>query len=242
MMHEWFYVVEDGQRGPVDEAQLRSLLKRNVLSGDTLVWRDGMRDWVAASSLPELRSSGTEAASGAEGEAISPWAEGTQIRPWVRMWARCIDVMCFSAVVGVVLGYLQPDLKVEGNLALPILVLLGLCFVEPLFLSFWGTTPGKGLLKIRVRRADGGFLSYRQAFERSIYVWIRGLGMGLPFVGMITQFLAYRDLMTTGSTAWDRMGAFRVEHAVIGRQRAGLIIAIMLGWLVMGLSGGGGLA
>jgi hypothetical protein len=42
---QWFYAVEDQQRGPVDEAELKRLHSAGMIHNDSLVWRDGLADW-----------------------------------------------------------------------------------------------------------------------------------------------------------------------------------------------------
>lgn len=41
----WYYAVGQQQLGPVTDDQLQALAKDGVVSGDTLVWRDGMANW-----------------------------------------------------------------------------------------------------------------------------------------------------------------------------------------------------
>lgn len=41
----WYYAVGSQQQGPVTEDQLHALAKDGVVTGDTLVWRDGMANW-----------------------------------------------------------------------------------------------------------------------------------------------------------------------------------------------------
>ena len=48
---DWYYLEEGGSRGPVPASQLRQLVASGVLSPDTLVWREGMTDWLPASEL-----------------------------------------------------------------------------------------------------------------------------------------------------------------------------------------------
>jgi hypothetical protein len=236
-MVEWFYVVNGEQRGPVSVAQLRAWVQQGRITPDTLVWREGMEEWVCASAASELAPNGA-LDSVEKGALPSPWAEGSQVRPWVRLVARSIDVMLFSMVVGLVLGMFYTEAAIRGNLAVPLAVLLGWCFVEPLLLSRWGTTVGKALLRVRVRRvSDGGVLSYREGLERSLHIWARGLAMGLPIVGIIAQFLAYQDLVNRGTTAWDRLGGYRVEHACIGQRRAAIVIGILVCGVLLAVSG-----
>ena len=49
----WYYAVGGERRGPVDEAGLRA---SGALSAATLVWKTGMTNWAAASTVPELAS------------------------------------------------------------------------------------------------------------------------------------------------------------------------------------------
>lgn len=44
-MTHWFYASPDGQRGPVDETELRRLVAAGDIGPETLVWHAGMADW-----------------------------------------------------------------------------------------------------------------------------------------------------------------------------------------------------
>ena len=44
----WFYHKEGRGFGPVEEVDIRGLLKNSVIAADTLVWRDGLSDWTQA--------------------------------------------------------------------------------------------------------------------------------------------------------------------------------------------------
>lgn len=67
----WFAVARDGrQEGPVDLATLKSLLARNEVTSGSLVWREGMAEWLPARDIPELfpmrgKKGPSEAGSGA---------------------------------------------------------------------------------------------------------------------------------------------------------------------------------
>lgn len=47
---KYYVFINNQQQGPVEESQLLSL----GVTRDTLVWHEGMSEWVAAGSLPEL--------------------------------------------------------------------------------------------------------------------------------------------------------------------------------------------
>ncbi|MDF1659350.1 MAG: CD225/dispanin family protein [Verrucomicrobiales bacterium] len=53
---EWYYASNGQQMGPVSQEELISLFDRGEIKASDLVWNEGMPDWVAFSSVPELRS------------------------------------------------------------------------------------------------------------------------------------------------------------------------------------------
>lgn len=44
----WYYADGDMDKGPINESQLRELFRSGKLNSNTLIWRDGMKDWVPA--------------------------------------------------------------------------------------------------------------------------------------------------------------------------------------------------
>jgi hypothetical protein len=57
----WYFADGDEERGPVTEAQIRTLIGTGNLKPDDLVWREGMDDWLPAAEVPGLFSGGTPA-------------------------------------------------------------------------------------------------------------------------------------------------------------------------------------
>jgi len=43
----WYYAIGQEQKGPVTDEQLQGLVKDGVITGDTLVWREGLASWQA---------------------------------------------------------------------------------------------------------------------------------------------------------------------------------------------------
>jgi hypothetical protein len=46
MSKEWYYAVEGASVGPVSEAEFNQLLADGTVRRDTLVWQEGMDDWL----------------------------------------------------------------------------------------------------------------------------------------------------------------------------------------------------
>jgi uncharacterized membrane protein YhaH (DUF805 family) len=53
MADSYYYLENGAQQGPVDRDRLVAVLT-SQLTPDTLVWREGLADWIAANQLPEL--------------------------------------------------------------------------------------------------------------------------------------------------------------------------------------------
>jgi uncharacterized RDD family membrane protein YckC len=141
-------------------------------------------------------------------------------RPWARFGARIIDLVLFQIVVLLFLPATvlpDPENSMAVNIffiAFSIGTLIGWTFFEAAFLSLFGMTPGKWMYRVRIMHPEGRFLRYGEALSRSFQVLLQGLAAGLPGVWLITMALAYKELMETGSTAWDRRGRTTVQHAV----------------------------
>ena len=76
---QWYYVKGKDQAGPVTYAELEKLAEAGEISGETLVWREGLENWIAyesaedeypsdpgASRLKLARDTDVSAASGAQ--------------------------------------------------------------------------------------------------------------------------------------------------------------------------------
>lgn len=72
MENAWHVVIDGEQVGPLPESDIRARLQRGEISGESYIWRDGMADWVKASSLPEFAGAASGAASG--GAEADPFA------------------------------------------------------------------------------------------------------------------------------------------------------------------------
>ena len=54
MSTAWHYMKDGAQTGPATTEELKSLITGGTIKADTLVWRDGLPSWVAASTLSEF--------------------------------------------------------------------------------------------------------------------------------------------------------------------------------------------
>ncbi|MBN1350050.1 RDD family protein [candidate division KSB1 bacterium] len=93
-------------------------------------------------------------------------ASGPQIRPWVRYWARMIDVFLFSFLFGIILSVVFESEFYTGRHISSFIISFSYLFAEPILLCSWGTTPGKAMLKIKLRKNNGAKLSHYHRHSR----------------------------------------------------------------------------
>ena len=63
---EWFYAKGSEQLGPISAAELVSKVQSGELTPESLVWKEGMKEWVAFSTVVELNSAIAPAAPAQE--------------------------------------------------------------------------------------------------------------------------------------------------------------------------------
>lgn len=232
-MKQWFYVEAGGQKGPVNEHELRQLLDTRRISPGTLVWCEGMPEWVAADAIGELAPSPYAPPVSVDDPGIN-WSgyepSGPQSRPWVRYWARTFDTLMFAMLAGFVLELTFPSILETSDALFGIGIAAFYNVVEPLCFAACGTTPMKALLKVRVRNKDGSKLSYFRALRRTVNVWIRGEGLGIPVVSLITHITSYSRLNNHGATSWDVDGGYTVSHQEIEWWRWLILILVIVGF------------
>lgn len=101
MEKNWYYSADgQGKKGPVPEHELKRLLTGNQVPASTLVWSEGMANWVSASSVAALQASGTPATSLLSGtvQPVVPPLGGGGVMPAGLGW------MTFVGVVHIIMG------------------------------------------------------------------------------------------------------------------------------------------
>ncbi len=159
-----------------------------------------------------------------------------QIQPWPRHLARATDLMLFVVCLLYGCYAIAPDFYnslFESGLLYPF-NLFALISIEALMLTAWGTTPGKYLFAISITDNNGDLLSFFSALSRSFQVYLKGLGLGLPLVSIITLIISYRTLVhgKWGKTTWDYKGGYRVHHDKITIVRKIFLVAIWIGIII----------
>ena len=165
---------------------------------------------------------------GAPDELAQDWAPSTVASPlagpWRRFFARTLDLYIWSLVVGFVVGILNARFgwsllafadmpsssqdMLSGILIIPIAIVC-----DVLVYAAFGNSIGKGLLGVKVQMLDCAPLPARTYAARSVDVWIRGIGLGIPIVALFTELASYRALLGGKRTSWDIKYGCRVSRA-----------------------------
>ncbi len=53
-MKQWYYALNDEQKGPLTGEELKKLLTDGIITKDTMVWTDGLESWTAFRQIAEL--------------------------------------------------------------------------------------------------------------------------------------------------------------------------------------------
>lgn len=110
--------------------------------------------------------------------------------PWILLRSLALHV---PSVENGVLSWL------EGYLSIALMFLL-----EPLLLHYWGWTPGKWLLGLKVRDRAGEKLSLKRAFQRIWRLFGRGYGYQIPIYNLYRMWRSYRACREGEYLEWDQ--------------------------------------
>lgn len=158
---------------------------------------------------------------------VVPYERSREDQGWARWLARGIDsILILPIVFAIIIGL---SIAVElGRLPIefiawtqdPVLATVGEVVVtfalfllwEPLFISNTGTTPGKWIMGVGVRREDGKRAGFFTGIARYLLVWAVGLGLFIPLVALICMLISRSKLIADGVTFWDERLKLQVTH------------------------------
>lgn len=127
--------------------------------------------------------------------------------PWRRLFARAFDIFIYRIIWEALLAFaFNVNLSARGNwgsLFDSYAAWAIMLFLEPLWLSLIGTTPGKAIFGLRIEGADGKRLSYREGLERTWGVLGAGMGYGLPIYNLVRLWKSYKLCAEKEAQPWD---------------------------------------
>jgi DNA-binding transcriptional MerR regulator/uncharacterized RDD family membrane protein YckC len=108
--------------------------------------------------------------------------------PWRRFFARTLDLSLYTLIwaAACLLGLRwNPGSGLWASLLHSYVALGLMLLIEPVLLATWGSTPGKWIFGLVLRRPGGAKLTWRQAARRTWGVFRRGLGWGIPIYEIV---------------------------------------------------------
>ena len=213
----WHYVQNGRSLGPVPEEQLKALLASGALRPEDLVWHEGMANWIAARSIPELQPPVAPIPLQANAYAApqaslnppfqpAPMAAGAvseeavellrKTKPWVRLFSVLgmigIAMMALGAVVMALMSFgpfkVMPLL---ARLGIGLVYLLLACLYVPpvLFLHRYAS-------RIRDLMDDPSFQNLEDALRAQKSFW-KYIGM-FTIIGICVYLLVLVGVLVTG--------------------------------------------
>lgn len=262
-MNAWYYVdAGHNRQGPVSGEDLAVAFRQGRVNRDTLVWRDGLPQWVplerhlAELPAPPPALPASDAAAGFPAGAMPPQAQGSADPNDVvdagfirRLGAYLIDSMLIGSVYYVVLmvGMVAvaivaagQDFEGDGFMAGLVLVyllypVLSLAYYAGMESSKLQATVGKLALGIKVVDSQGRRLGFGRATARwagSIVSYLI-LYIGFFMAGWTRRKQALHDLMA-GTFVVDKW-AYTDQPGRQVRELNGCLVAVVAAVVVMGV-------
>lgn len=108
----WYYQSEDGEHGPVDAGAVKELLNQQVITAASVVWREGMEDWMRldetelASFMDDLLKSGRSPPLDRNVRQQSPPGRGKKIITLPRL--AFFFIFLITAILGGIMLHIRP--------------------------------------------------------------------------------------------------------------------------------------
>lgn len=146
-------------------------------------------------------------------------AKPSRVNPWVRLVARFIDYSLFFLTLLVYQRIFDIRIFSDSFAKLIPFEFFSWIPLETLLLATFGKTPGKWFLQIDLRFKGKIRANWMTALRRSVSVWLRGLGLGIPILNVLCMLTAYQRLKLTHTTSWDRDDQIQVTHRLTAQWR-----------------------
>ena len=129
-------------------------------------------------------------------------------KPWRRYLSRMLDMMIYSLIWQTVLALVfHKSILTQTGLGTTIrdsyVALILMLFIEPLWLMFFCTTPGKAIFGLRLTERHGNAPSYSNGFWRTFAVITSGMGAGIPYFNIYKLWKSYKSCKNNEPLQWD---------------------------------------
>jgi uncharacterized RDD family membrane protein YckC len=239
-MDQWRYQHEGEIKGPVSSAELLNLMESGIIHPQALVRAGGQGPWLeAAEAQAQIQQYIQDLGSHTTNTQNTPFKARYQAhagapKPWVRYFARGFDGMLWLFLMAFLAAFtitvlIPTEISVITQLPSALLSLFYVGFsilCETIAFALSGSTPGKALFNIKVRRTDGSAINFLEALFRASRVHFYGTALSIFPLSLIAMAIAFFRLKTNGMTSWDHKGHFTVEHGELNPIRVAIGIGL----------------
>lgn len=153
--------------------------------------------------------------------------------PWRRLFARLLDDFLYGSlwgVFGLLVIHKSPvtDTGARWSACAAFVSVILMVLIEPLFLSTWGTTPGKWLLGLSVRNNTGQKLSYGEGVWRTVQALWYGLGFWIPIYSLVRGYKSYYDCTDGKTLEWEWDSELQLKDTDAWRAVAAAVAVVFL--------------
>ncbi|MGQ3089251.1 MAG: RDD family protein [Methylophilus sp.] len=218
-MTAWWYSENNKNIGPIEEDELVVLLQSGKVSHQTLLWREGYASWQPFAEITELAFLHNVMPASADLKPVTPPLIYATAGRWKRFFARIFDLWLALLIVTFGSGYILGQVSIAfiefinnaNNHLIGILYLpLGLVLDAAIY-HFFGNTPGKAILGLKVVKNIDLPLTSREYLSRNFSLWGSGLAFGLPLINLFTMANQFGRLKKGEQASYDIPGDFAVK-------------------------------
>ena len=189
-MSDWYYAVDNEQKGPINESELKANFATNKLPGDTLVWKDGMDNWTAANQVPAFSFRPPPAPAKVQPSATGAPAEAPASTTTVASTTPdSTTPVALAEVVGKPEAIEVDAEDAEKNKIFGILAYLGILCLVPVFAAknsaFAQYHANQGLVLFIVELAVGIVLTILNSVLATIGLSILSAILGIAWLGVL---------------------------------------------------------
>lgn len=237
------WIIRDGEKiGPLHDFEVRQKIEAGELPPTTPAWHEGQSEWKPLKEIdiftrefdvpPAKVDSLTQSQS--EEEHPKPPPLPAQTFYLRRFWARWLDLFLYSGLWW--FGMWAAGQNIEATIQNPWVIFVKYVpwfVVEILALHYFGTTPGKWLLGIRVTNNDGSLMTLTESTHRALRVMFAGVGFGWELLAVFCQALSVFTAKRLGSPLWDHAGGHRVTVAPLLPIRVLALVCLFVGSMLL---------
>lgn len=152
------------------------------------------------------------------------WLE-LPVTPWRRYAARALDISFFGGIAFLLISIIFYSIApysadrffaiFENPSAVIVDVVLTTvlsCVLTGAIIGVSGLSLGKIIFGVMVTDHAGKKIGITKGIQRDLAVFLRGLGLGIPLISMVTMYVAYSKLNKANSTTWDSENNYKVWH------------------------------